>query len=96
MRTHYCGEIDASMIGREVVVAGWAHGRRDHGGVIFIDLRDVRGLLQIVVDPDTPEAFAAAERVRGEYVLCVKGRVRARPEVGTGALSKITSPELGG
>jgi aspartyl-tRNA synthetase len=80
MRTHYCGEIDSSLIGREVTVAGWAHGRRDHGGVIFIDLRDVRGLLQIVVDPDEPRAFAAAERVRSEYVLQVTGRVRPRPE----------------
>jgi aspartyl-tRNA synthetase len=80
MRTHYCGDIDASLIGREITVAGWAHSRRDHGGVIFIDLRDVRGLLQVVVDPDTPDAFAAAERVRSEYVLSVSGRVRARPE----------------
>jgi aspartyl-tRNA synthetase len=80
MRTHYCGDIDASLIGREITVAGWAHGRRDHGGVIFIDLRDVRGLLQVVVDPDTRDAFAAAERVRSEYVLSVTGRVRARPE----------------
>jgi len=80
MRTHYCGEVDASLIGREITVAGWAHGRRDHGGVIFIDLRDVRGLLQVVVDPDTADAFAAAERVRSEYVLEVTGRVRARPE----------------
>jgi aspartyl-tRNA synthetase len=80
MRTHYCGEIDASLIGREITVAGWAHGRRDHGGVIFIDLRDVRGLLQVVVDPDTPDAFAAAERVRSEFVLSVTGRVRARPD----------------
>ena len=80
MRTHYCGEIDASLIGRDVTVAGWAHGRRDHGGVIFIDLRDVRGLLQVVIDPDTPDAFAAAERVRSEYVLQVSGRIRARPE----------------
>jgi aspartyl-tRNA synthetase len=80
MRTHYCGEVDSSSIGHDVTVAGWAHGRRDHGGVIFIDLRDVSGLLQVVVDPDTPEAFAAAERVRSEYVLKVQGRVRARPE----------------
>jgi aspartyl-tRNA synthetase len=80
MRTHYCGEVDSSSIGHDVTVAGWAHGRRDHGGVIFVDLRDVSGLLQVVVDPDTPEAFAAAERVRSEYVLRVTGRVRARPE----------------
>jgi len=80
MRTHYCGEIDAGAAGREVTVAGWVHRRRDHGGVIFIDLRDREGLLQIVFDPDSPEIFAAAERIRGEYVLSVKGTVRPRPE----------------
>ncbi len=79
MRTHYCGLVDQSLIDSEVEVAGWVHRRRDHGGVIFIDLRDVHGLLQVVVDPDTAEAFAAAERVRSEYVLRVRGRLRARP-----------------
>jgi len=80
MRTHYCGEINAEAVGQVVEVAGWVHRRRDHGGVIFIDLRDREGLLQIVFDPDTPEIFTAAERVRGEYVLKVKGTVRRRPE----------------
>jgi aspartyl-tRNA synthetase len=80
MRTHYCGEIDAGVVGREVTVAGWVHRRRDHGGVIFIDLRDREGLLQIVFDPDSPEIFAQAERIRGEYVLAVTGTVRPRPE----------------
>jgi len=80
MRSHYCGEIDAGAIGEEVRVAGWVHRRRDHGGVIFIDLRDREGLLQIVFDPDRPEIFAEAERIRGEYVLSVTGTVRARPE----------------
>ena len=80
MRSHYCGLVTESLIGEEVSVCGWVHRRRDHGGVIFIDLRDREGLLQIVVDPDTPEAFRAAERVRGEYVLRVAGRVRERPE----------------
>jgi aspartyl-tRNA synthetase len=80
MRTHYCGEINASTVGEEVTVAGWVHRRRDHGGVIFIDLRDREGLLQIVFDPDSPEIFAEAERIRGEYVLAVKGTVRPRPE----------------
>lgn len=80
MRTHYCGEIDASTVGEEVAVAGWVHRRRDHGGVIFVDLRDREGLLQIVFDPDSPEIFAEAERIRGEYVLAVKGTVRPRPE----------------
>ncbi len=80
MRSQYCGEVTAGMIGEEVSVAGWVHRRRDHGGVIFIDLRDREGLLQIVFDPDSPEIFAAAERIRSEYVLAVKGKVRARPE----------------
>jgi aspartyl-tRNA synthetase len=80
MRTHYCGEIDASAVGQDVSVAGWVHRRRDHGGVIFIDLRDREGLLQIVFDPDHEEIFAQAERIRGEYVLAAKGTVRPRPE----------------
>ena len=80
MRSHYCGLVTESLLGEEVSVCGWVHRRRDHGGVIFIDLRDREGLLQIVVDPDTPAAFRAAERVRGEYVLRVTGRVRERPE----------------
>ncbi|MGH8496383.1 MAG: aspartate--tRNA ligase, partial [Gammaproteobacteria bacterium] len=79
MRTHYCGRVDETSIGKEVTVAGWVHRRRDHGGVIFIDLRDREGLLQVVFDPDRPEVFAAAERVRGEYVLSVTGKVRKRP-----------------
>ena len=80
MRSHYCGQIDASLIGEEVSVAGWVHRRRDHGGVIFVDLRDREGLLQVVFDPDRPEIFAEAERIRGEFVLAVRGKVRARPE----------------
>ena len=80
MRSHYCGEVDESLVGQDVAVAGWVHRRRDHGGVIFIDLRDREGLLQVVFDPDRPEIFAEAERIRSEYVLAVKGRVRSRPE----------------
>jgi len=80
MRTHYCGEIDESLVGQEIEVCGWVHRRRDHGGVIFIDLRDREGLLQVVFDPDRPEIFAQAERIRSEYVLKVKGLVRPRPE----------------
>ena len=80
MRSHYCGHVDRSHIGQDVVVAGWVHRRRDHGGVIFIDLRDREGLLQVVFDPDRPDIFAAAERIRGEYVLSVAGRVRERPQ----------------
>ena len=79
MRTHYCGEVGESLVGKVVTVAGWAHRRRDHGGVIFVDLRDREGLLQIVFNPDTPEVFAQAERVRNEFVLKVTGTVRPRP-----------------
>ena len=79
MRSHYCGQIDASLIGEEVSVAGWVHRRRDHGGVIFVDLRDREGLLQVVFDPDRAEIFAEAERIRGEFVLAVRGKVRERP-----------------
>ena len=80
MRSHYCGQVDRALIGREVTVAGWVHRRRDHGGVIFIDLRDREGLLQVVFDPDRAEMFKEAERLRSEFVLAVEGRVRARPE----------------
>jgi aspartyl-tRNA synthetase len=79
MRTHYCGELSAALVGRTVTLCGWAHRRRDHGGVIFIDLRDREGLAQVVCDPDRREAFAVAERVRNEYVLRVTGKVRRRP-----------------
>ncbi|MEM9208498.1 MAG: aspartate--tRNA ligase, partial [Pseudomonadota bacterium] len=80
MRSHYCGDVEQSLIGEEVSVCGWVHRRRDHGGVIFIDLRDREGLLQIVFDPDRPEIFADAERIRSEFVLSVRGRVRERPD----------------
>ncbi len=80
MRSHYCGHVDPALIGHEITVCGWVHHRRDHGGVIFIDLRDREGLLQVVIDPDTPEAFTRAERARGEYVLQATGKVRARPD----------------
>ncbi len=80
MRTHYCGELNAAHLDQEVTLVGWAHRRRDHGGVIFIDLRDREGRVQVVVDPDTAETFANAERVRSEYVLQVVGRVRRRPQ----------------
>lgn len=80
MRSHYCGEINESLNGQEIEVCGWVHRRRDHGGVIFIDLRDREGLLQVVFDPDRAEIFAEAERIRSEYVLKVKGLVRPRPD----------------
>jgi aspartyl-tRNA synthetase len=79
MRTHYCGELSAALVERTVTLCGWAHRRRDHGGVIFIDLRDREGLAQVVFDPDRKEAFQTAERVRNEYVLKVTGKVRRRP-----------------
>jgi len=80
MRTHYCGHVNRDLIGQTVTLCGWAHRRRDHGGVIFIDLRDREGMAQIVIDPDTPAAFAIAESVRSEYVLKVTCKVRPRPE----------------
>jgi aspartyl-tRNA synthetase len=80
MRTHYCGQVTAEHIDQTVTVCGWVHRRRDHGGVIFIDLRDREGLVQVVYDPDKPEMFATAERVRNEFVLQVTGLVRRRPE----------------
>jgi aspartyl-tRNA synthetase len=79
MRSHYCGQVDDKLIGQEVTVAGWVNRRRDHGGVIFIDLRDREGLLQIVFDPDAAAIFKEAERLRSEFVVKVKGRVRERP-----------------
>ena len=79
MRTQYCGLVTAAHLDQSVTLCGWAHRRRDHGGVIFIDLRDREGLLQIVCDPDRRETFSAAERVRNEFVLRISGRVRRRP-----------------
>ncbi len=80
MRSHYCGEIDESLIGEEIQLAGWVNRRRDHGGVIFIDLRDRTGIAQIVFDPDHADAFEIGEHVRSEYVLNINGVVRERPE----------------
>ena len=79
MRTHKCGEINKQQLGATVEICGWVHRRRDHGGVIFIDLRDRAGLVQVVVDPDVAEAFTTAEQVRSEYVLKISGIVRNRP-----------------
>lgn len=80
MRSQYCGQVTEELIGQEVTICGWVHRRRDHGGVIFLDMRDREGVAQVVFDPDTVESFAAADRVRSEYVLQIKGLVRARPE----------------
>ena len=79
MRTHYCGQLAATHVDQVVTLCGWAHRRRDHGGVIFIDLRDREGLVQVVCDPDRPEMFQLAETVRNEFVLKVIGKVRRRP-----------------
>ncbi|MGV6826124.1 MAG: aspartate--tRNA ligase [bacterium] len=80
MRSHYCGDVNAAHIDEEVELCGWVNRRRDHGGVIFIDLRDRTGLVQVVYDPDIEDVFALAEEVRNEFVLRIKGRVRRRPE----------------
>ena len=80
MRTHYCGQLNVSNLGQTITLCGWAHRRRDHGGVIFIDLRDRDGLAQVVCDPDRADMFKIAESVRNEFVLKVTGRVRRRPE----------------
>ena len=85
MRSHYCGQVTAALTGETVTVCGWVHRRRDHGGVIFIDLRDREGLLQVVFDPDTKDAFELADRLRSEYVVRVTGRVRPRPTGTTNA-----------
>ena len=80
MRTHYCGELNSSHIDQEIELCGWVHRRRDHGGVIFLDLRDRAGLAQIVFDPDRAESFAIADSVRNEFVIKITGKVRHRPE----------------
>ncbi|MCP4011237.1 MAG: aspartate--tRNA ligase, partial [Proteobacteria bacterium] len=85
MRTHYSGEINEAHIDEILTVNGWVQNRRDHGGVIFIDLRDKSGILQIVIDPDTPEAFKLADAARNEFVIQASGIVRNRPEGTTNA-----------
>jgi aspartyl-tRNA synthetase len=80
MRSEYCGLINRRHLGQAVTLCGWVHRRRDHGGVIFIDLRDREGLVQVVCDPDSPETFKTADRLRAEYVIRVEGRVRERPQ----------------
>jgi aspartyl-tRNA synthetase len=94
MRTNYCGLIDKSYLGQTVTLCGWVHRRRDHGGVIFIDLRDREGLVQVVIDPDTPDTFATADRVRNEYVVKIEGKVRERPQGTTNANLKSGEIEV--
>ncbi|WOG26119.1 aspartate--tRNA ligase [Endozoicomonas sp. 8E] len=95
MRSHYCGELNLSHDGHEVTLCGWVHRRRDHGGVIFLDMRDREGIAQVVIDPDTEEAFALADKARSEYVLKITGFVRPRPEgtvntnMGTGEIEVL-------
>ena len=79
MRSHYCGQVNEKLVGQEVTVAGWVHRRRDHGGVIFVDMRDREGLLQVVIDPDDKAQFGEAEKLRNEFVVKVRGLVRERP-----------------
>jgi len=92
MRTHYCGLLNTDQLDQTVSLCGWAHRRRDHGGVIFIDLRDREGLVQVVCDPDRPDMFKIAESVRGEFVLRITGKVRHRPSGTTNP--NITSGEI--
>ena len=80
LRSHYCEDLSTNNLGEIVTVSGWVHRRRDHGGVIFIDLRDTSGLLQLVFDPANKELFTEAENIRSEYVLSVTGSIRNRPE----------------
>lgn len=80
MRSHYCGQLNESLNGQEVTLCGWVHRRRDHGGVIFLDIRDREGLAQVVFDPDRVETFNKADRVRSEFVVRIVGKVRPRPE----------------
>src|SRR6478736_581432 len=94
MRTHYCGELSAALVERTVTLCGWAHRRRDHGGVIFVDLRDREGLAQVLFNPDRKEAFAIAERIRAEYVLRVTGKIRKRPQGSTNPALRSGEVEL--
>lgn len=92
MRTHYCGHLTADQVGEEVVLCGWVHRRRDHGGLIFFDLRDREGLAQVVFDPSMPESFALAETVRNEFVVQVLGKIRLRPTGNTN--TNLTTGEV--
>ncbi|MGA1336490.1 MAG: OB-fold nucleic acid binding domain-containing protein, partial [Burkholderiaceae bacterium] len=80
MRTHFSGSLSTEVLDQTVTLCGWVHRRRDHGGVIFIDLRDREGIAQVVCDPDRPEVFATAESLRNEFCVRIVGRVRRRPE----------------
>ena len=110
MKSHYCGEITSKNLEQDISICGWIHRRRDHGGVIFLDVRDIKGICQVVVNPDNDQSFKIAESIRNEYVVQIKGIVRNRLEgtinknMHTGEieievqeikiLSKATTPEL--
>ncbi len=95
MDRHYCGVLNASHVGEQVELYGWVHRRRDHGGVIFLDIRDRTGIVQVVYDPDTEESFQTADRVRNEFVLRMSGKVRPRqdgaenPNMATGEIEVL-------
>ena len=106
MRSHYCGDINSSDIGSNIEISGWVHKRRDHGGVIFLDVRDLHGIVQVVFNPDLKEIFDTADSCRSEYVVNIKGLVRKRvegainPKMATGEIEieanslKIFSPAV--
>src|SRR5665213_1062929 len=79
MRSYYCGQVTAELLDKDITLAGWVHRRRDHGGVIFVDLRDREGIVQVVVAPEQADVFKKAETLRSEFVVQVKGKVRRRP-----------------
>ena len=89
MRSHYCGEITTKNLEQEVTLCGWVHKRRDHGGVIFLDLRDIKGICQVVFNPDSKESFAIAETLRNEFVVSISGNVNKRLE-GTSNANMVT------
>ncbi len=94
MKSHYCGEITSNLIDKNIVICGWVHKRRDHGGVIFVDLRDIKGICQIVINPDNKDSFNIAESLRNEYVVKVSGRVRKRLEGTTNEKMKTGEVEV--
>ncbi|MFL0796920.1 MAG: aspartate--tRNA ligase [Cellvibrionaceae bacterium] len=96
MRTHYCGALNKDFIDQEITLCGWVNTRRDHGGVIFVDLRDRDGIVQVVFDPDVGEHFQTADRVRSEYVLKVTGKVRARDDIAINPNMKTGEIEIYG
>ena len=97
MRSIYCGELNAAQVGQDVQLAGWVHRRRDMGGVIFLQIRDRAGLVQVVCEPDVPAVFAVADKLRNEFVVSLKGVVRARPDsqinkdMATGVIEVVAS-----